>query len=639
MQQSNTLHKVLLIEDNVADARLVSYYLGQTTLIKTELKYVSSIQEACMIMEKESFSAILLDLSLPDIQGLHTIQKLRNRFPAQFLNIIVLTGNIDKSIGIEAIRFGAQDFLVKSQLDPDTLGKSIRFSIERHRTYKYLNETQRQARIGSWSYQPSNDEFFASDIVYEILGCENSNCEYLSDTIEKSGSSFLIFVHYLEEEKENPSLNKDLIARKPNGSVIHLIMKSERTLSLDNQIQINGTIQDITHRVQMEELSKESEFNKQSLEVKEQFIANVSHEMRTPMNAILGLSRLLLASDLNPEQNQYINSIYESSEMLLGIVNDILEMTSHQKGTLQLYLEPVNIRQLISYIEALLIHKITEKKLEGSFNVAPDVPDYLMLDKLRIQQILLNLIGNSVKFTESGFINVNISIAEIRAEDLSLSIDISDTGIGIPSEQLDAIFMPFTTVKHENKSYESTGLGLTIVKTWIEQMNGSVTVESTLGEGTSFNVRIPTKPTEIDDSKDMLRIIKTGPAKYDWTILLVDDHQLNLLVAIKTLEKKCPGARIITAVNGEKALEELAKNKIDIILMDLQMPVMDGYETTKIIRNSPIPEQANVPILAMTANAYITKDHSFISKGFTDYILKPFDPDLLLLKMNKYIQP
>ena len=638
MQQSNTLHKVLLIEDNVADARLVSYYLDQTTLIKAELTYVNNIQEAFLVMEKEAFSAILLDLSLPDIQGVQTIQKLRNKFPGQLLNIIVLTGNIDKVVGIEAIRYGAQDYIVKSQLDPDLLGKSIRFAIERHRTYKYLNETQRQARIGSWVYQPSTDEFFVSDIVYEILGCENFNCDYLSDTIEKSGSAFLIFVHYLEEEKENPFLNKDLIARKPDGSVIHLIIKSERTLSLDNQLQINGTIQDLTERVEMEELSRESEFNKQSLEIKEQFIANVSHEMRTPMNAILGLSRLLLSSDLNPEQTQYINSIYESSEMLLGIVNDILEMTSHQKGTLQLYLEPVNIRHLISYIEGLLIHKISEKKLEGSFSVRKDVPDKLMLDKLRIQQILLNLIGNSVKFTEKGSINVLISLEEIRSDDVILALEISDTGIGIPAEQLEAIFMPFTTVKHENKTYESTGLGLTIVKTWIEQMNGSIEVESTIGEGTCFKVKIPAKTTELESPKEITTNLNADSPHNDWTILLVDDHQLNLLVAIKTLEKKCPGARIITAVNGEKALEELAKNKVDIILMDLQMPVMDGYETTKIIRNSPIPEVAEIPIMAMTANAYITKDNSFISKGFTDYILKPFDPDLLILKMNKYIR-
>lgn len=633
-----TLHKVLLIEDNAADARLVSYYLDQTTLIKTKLTHVSNLKEGAALIEQESFSVILLDLSLHDSQGLATLQKLRNLFPKQILNIIVLTGNIDKSLGIDAIRLGAQDYLIKSNLDPDILGKAIRFAIERHQTYRYLNETQRQAKIGSWRYRPSSDEFFASDLVYEILGCENTNSEYLSDAIEKSGSSFLIFVHYLEEEKEYPNLHKDHIARKPNGNVIHIIIKSERTVSLDNQIQINGTIQDITHRVRMEELSKEAEFNKKSLEVKEQFIANVSHEMRTPMNAILGLSRLLLNADLNQEQLQYIKSIYESSEMLLGIVNDILEMTSHQKGTLQLYLEPVNIRQLINYIEALLMHKINEKGLLGSFQVDNQVPTYLLLDKLRIQQILLNLIGNSVKFTETGSISVFISISEIRAEDLLLSFKITDTGIGIPSEQLDAIFIPYTTVRHENKAYESTGLGLTIVKTWIDQMNGSVEVESALGTGTSFEVKIPARPTELKVPTGDSNISPLFSGNYDWTILLVDDHHLNLLVAMKTLEKKCPGAKVITAINGEKALEELESHHIDIVLMDLQMPIMDGYETTKIIRQSKNPIIANVPILAMTANAYITKDNSFTEKGFTDYVLKPFDPDLLLLKMNKYLR-
>jgi len=638
MPHNSTLHKVLLIDDNAADARLVSNYLDQTTLIKTKLIHVTNLKDASDQIAKETFSVIILDLSLKDSQGINTLQRLRNLFPKQILNIIVLTGNIENSIGIEAIRQGAQDFLIKSNLDPDILGKAIRFSIERHQTYRYLNETQRQAKIGSWRYRPSTDEFFASDLVYEILGSENTHSEYLSDAIEKSGSSFLIFVHYLEEEKEYPNLHRDSIAKKQNGNVIHIIIKSERTVSLDNQIQINGTIQDITHRVRMEELSKEAEFNKKSLEVKEQFIANVSHEMRTPMNAILGLSRLLLNAELNPEQLQYIKSIYESSEMLLGIVNDILEMTSHQKGTLQLYLEPVNIRQLINYIEALLIHKIHEKDLIGSFNVQDEVPTYLLLDKLRIQQILLNLVGNSVKFTEKGSIDINISIAEIRAEDLLLSFKITDTGIGIPTEQLDAIFIPYTTVKHENKAYESTGLGLTIVKTWIDQMNGGVEVKSAIGIGTSFEVTIPARPTELKVPASDANSSPFYSGSYDWTILLVDDHHLNLLVAIKTLEKKCPGATVITAINGEKALEELETNHIDIVLMDLQMPVMDGYETTRIIRQSDNPQIANVPILAMTANAYITKDNSFTEKGFTDYVLKPFDPDLLLLKMNKYLR-
>ncbi|HMG14868.1 MAG TPA: response regulator, partial [Saprospiraceae bacterium] len=292
MPHNSTLHKVLLIDDNAADARLVSNYLDQTTLIKTKLIHVTNLKDASDQIAKETFSVIILDLSLKDSQGINTLQRLRNLFPKQILNIIVLTGNIENSIGIEAIRQGAQDFLIKSNLDPDILGKAIRFSIERHQTYRYLNETQRQAKIGSWRYRPSTDEFFASDLVYEILGSENTHSEYLSDAIEKSGSSFLIFVHYLEEEKEYPNLHRDSIAKKQNGNVIHIIIKSERTVSLDNQIQINGTIQDITHRVRMEELSKEAEFNKKSLEVKEQFIANVSHEMRTPMNAILGLSRL-----------------------------------------------------------------------------------------------------------------------------------------------------------------------------------------------------------------------------------------------------------------------------------------------------------------------------------------------------------
>lgn len=634
MPKESQIHSVLLIEDNPADASLVKRYLSANELIKTSLIHCKDISSALEELIVNDYAVILLDLSLPDSFGLDTLHILRQKIPNRTLNIIVLTGNSDKKIGIEAIKAGAQDFLIKGNIDSDSLGKSIRFAIERIQTYKFLDETQRSARLGSWKYIPDTDGFEISPIVFELFQQDIFYGTTLEDAILKTSGKFQLFQDFIRKYNDYYS-GQDDISIHIHDKQIFLLIKFEKIISIDNRLELIGTVQDISERVHAEQLTKEAEFNKRALELKEHFIATVSHEMRTPMNVILGLSRLMLDTPLDEIQFNYIQSIIHSGELLTGIVNDILELSSHQKGKLELKNESVDFNKLMRQVQKLMLENTKEKNLSFEVEISSMIPQYLNLDPLRIQQILVNLINNAIKFTDNGGIKVMIDFKE-KSKKSFLNITIEDTGIGIPPETIGSIFEPFVRLHNKNKFYEGTGLGLTIVKSWLDKMNGIIKVKSTLLKGTIIELTIPvSRQKEKIDNNEIHLVLGnhvTSPKK----IMIVDDHALNRLVAQKSIEQKFKNCIITIAENGKEALSKLDVELPDIILMDLQMPVMDGYEATWIIKKSKNDKIAAIPILAMTANAFVTKDTELRTKGFADFILKPFDLDDLVFKINHY---
>ena len=286
-------------------------------------------------------------------------------------------------------------------------------------------------------------------------------------------------------------------------------------------------------------------------------------------------------------------------------------------------------------VQKLMLENTKEKNLSFEVEISSMIPQYLNLDPLRIQQILVNLINNAIKFTDNGGIKVMIDFKE-KSKKSFLNITIEDTGIGIPPETIGSIFEPFVRLHNKNKFYEGTGLGLTIVKSWLDKMNGIIKVKSTLLKGTIIELTIPvSRQKEKIDNNEIHLVLGnhvTSPKK----IMIVDDHALNRLVAQKSIEQKFKNCIITIAENGKEALSKLDVELPDIILMDLQMPVMDGYEATWIIKKSKNDKIAAIPILAMTANAFVTKDTELRTKGFADFILKPFDLDDLVFKINHY---
>ena len=387
----------------------------------------------------------------------------------------------------------------------------------------------------------------------------------------------------------------------------------------------------------LNELLKTQKELKETMKVKEQFLANMSHEIRTPMNAIVGFTKLILKTDLSCEQKQYIDAIKTSGQNLLVIINDILDFSKSQAGKLVFEQIEIQLSQAVSGIIDLMLPKSMEKNIRLSSKIDPRIPDQIIGDPTRLNQILLNLIGNAIKFTEEGEIKIVIELASEKEEEVELSFSVHDTGIGIPNEKKDSIFEGFTQATNETtRKYGGTGLGLTIVKQLVEQQGGQIKVESTVGKGSVFsfqlrfkkgkgqtNSLIPEKPSETKTIDNL-------------SVLLVEDNYLNQVLATKILTNW--NWKVDVAENGQVAVNKFQKNNYDIILMDIQMPEMDGYEATRYIRqNLPAPK-SSIPIIAMTAHAISGEVERCEKVGMNDYISKPFDEDNLYSKIRTVLK-
>jgi len=638
LTQEQTANRLLLVEDNIGDAKLVEIYLLETDFHDCEVVHKTTLEEAMVSLASEGdFLAILLDLTLPDSKGFDTLERIISSYPRS--NVIVLTGLSDQQLGLRAVKAGAQDFLVKGAFEANALSKSLRFSIERNRVLKRLEETQQIAHIGSWEYFPEEDSFSATDEMFRILDCEPSKKKTLAEDLQNHDSCFHFLKQIHEEAEEGGEVKKDLSITLKDGSKRYLFVQSLANRNLDGSMIFQGIVQDITERKLSNSLRKAKEVAEQSSRMKEQFMASISHEMRTPMNAILGMSHILLQTELGEEQLQLVNSVRESSEILLGVVNDILEVSAIQNGKIVLEKKPFALADVLTNLESVMQYKAQEKDIYLQSFCGEEVPAVVNGDKLRLNQILYNLVGNAVKFTDSGAVKIYVSKLQGEGDRVQLKFIIEDTGIGIPQDKLASIFETFTRIRQKDRIYEGTGLGLSIAKNLVELQGGKIHATSEVGKGSRFifNLWLEVGVEQSIAQKAAPPVIALDEdATFD--LLLAEDHKMNQLVARKTLERKWRNINLVIAENGQEAIEVLHSRHFDLVLMDVQMPVMDGFEATRYIRENMPPEIAKIPILAMTAHAHISKDNKYKEAGMDDFVLKPFDPEELFAKIAKYVK-
>lgn len=372
--------------------------------------------------------------------------------------------------------------------------------------------------------------------------------------------------------------------------------------------------------------------------VKTEFVANMSHELRTPLNAVIGFSELLSFMALDPKQRSFVDAIETAGKNLLMLINDILDLSKIEAGKIELQPTAVNLKDIVADIEQIFALKISEKLLDFSIDHGTDLPGFLYLDEVRVRQILLNLIGNAIKFTEEGKVTVQSKIVSKPNGNVDLVLSVIDTGIGIPGDDQEKVFQSFEQQSNQNAiKYGGTGLGLSITKQLVEVMGGEITLTSSRGEGSRFDVKFfdvritsATKQRELLPHSD-IQNISFVPAK----VLVADDIVSNRVLLQEALSEK--NLEVITASNGKEAVELARELQPALIMLDIRMPLLNGIDAAKQLKNDS--NTAHIPIIALTASSNVEKRSLVIEQEFDGFLSKPIEFSKMVKELSRFLEP
>jgi len=579
-------------------------------------------------------------LSSHDIQGFIGIPLQNER--QQFFGYVVAMYRQaipDQQFAEDILRlFAAQ---ITAELERSAAMRAL--EIQRQR----LIDAQSISHIGDWQWLWSENVFSWSDEMYRITGTSRANfipsfAGILTQLVHPDDRNLVKRV--LQNATSDSPIDFTHRIVLSNGEIRHVHQRG-KVIKGDKQpaIGIQGTMQDISERLEIEQhlLDAKQEAEK-ATQVKSEFLANMSHEIRTPMNAIVGLIELCLNSPLSSKQRDYLERVEAAAHDLMNLIDDILDISKMESGKLTLEAMPFLLEDTLDQVFSImseLCHRKHLKLLRPEF--ARPYPAVIG-DPQRLRQILINLIGNAIKFTKHGQIQVSLRELSRTANEIRLEFSISDTGIGMTPEQQSKLFRSFTQGDSSvSRHYGGSGLGLAICKQLVEQMGGDIQVSSQINVGSSFSFSVTLGvadsgdihqfPTRLHKNADTSRLQYIRDAR----ILLVEDNEVNRIVATELLTQA--HFQVDCAENGEIALSKLAEHHYDCVLMDVQMPVMDGYQATRNLRK--LPHCAALPVIAMTANVMNDDRNKCLQAGMDDFIGKPILPETLYSTLVKWVKP
>lgn len=624
--------KILIVEDDASDLMLLQRSIRDTGFM-TDVLAADSVSRGLELCSFHSFDCIFLDYTFTESSGLEFLKQFRER--GYHSPVIMVTSVLEKSIEAEAFRLGAFDYMTKNLITADSISQSLRYALK-------INNSQKQSlefKKALIEIEQKLEAIVASSpLIFFSIDNQGIINMFKGNGVRKLGiqPADVVGKSIFDIWKKIPLTVNDymtaLLGKESTFKIKfnQMHFESHYTVIRDGSnepVSVIGVVMDITDlKNTEEELVKTLAIAQESTKIKEQFLANMSHEIRTPIHGIISLVNILLGTPLNEEQSKYLNAVQYSADNLMVIINDILDISKIEAGKMTFEEIPFDIRAIAQHAIDLFINKASDKNVKLELKIDKNVPIRLLGDEVRLSQVFNNLISNAVKFTHQGTVNVNISLEQTNSNSCVVLVKIIDTGIGIPKDKINTVFECFSQTGDDiTRKYGGTGLGLSIVKRITELQGGTIDLESELGKGTSFMVKLPYTIVEHSDNDYQNNEVENNLSLDTvMNVLVVEDNPINQMIIQKILHDW--GAITHMANNGLEAVEMIRISTYDIVLMDIEMPELNGYEATKAIR-SLNAQGATVPIMAMTAHASSTEKEKCKAAGMDDYMSKPFNQD------------
>jgi len=648
---------ILIVEDNCSHAGIIQRAI-EIAPEEYHLEVVGTICDAKNVTKRLSPALILADYRLPDGYGGELVEMADESWP-----VIIMTSQGNERIAVAAMKSGAEDYIIKSPEAFKNIAHTIKYTLmawSLKETRRQAEETIREEQLFTHSMIDGLSSHICVIDAQGIIVITNrawNTFAVENNAVEGTygeGTDYLAVCKAIAEDENAeieeidagirgvlngslPSFAKEYPCHSSEAERWFICKVDPFKVSSRNYAVILN--ENITERkiAEFELRSAKTEAESANC-AKSDFLANMSHEIRTPMNGVIGMTELLKMTELTEEQTNYVKNIEISGDNLLCLINNILDLSKIEAQKVTIEFEEFSLHHCINDVVLMQKHIIHEKGLALDVDVASEIPHLLVGDQLRVKQILINLLGNAAKFTVQGGITISAQIIEQQDATMFVRIAVRDTGIGISSETIDRIFTPFVQADSSTtRQFGGTGLGLSISRHLAELMNGSISVESTPGVGSCFSVILPFLVARMDlmenDTNEESTVSWDGaPLR----VLFVEDKQINIEFGMALLGKM--GHSVVSALNGVECLVALKNGTFDLVLMDIQMPVMNGMDALRQIRGKEQGTSLHQPVIALTACALREDKEEFLKGGFDGYVSKPFKANDLIFEMTRVIE-